>query len=91
MSPAEVLDPLYKLATDPIKKGSFKTVWDHSKRVRVAFDDAKALLERAVTLNYPDPNAPLAISTDASKDSLGASLDQWVNGTIDMDKVQPCP
>ena len=80
MSPAEVLDPLYKLATDVIKKGSFKTVWDHSKQVRDTLDDVKALLERAVTLNYPDPNAPLAISTDASKDSLGASLDQWVNG-----------
>merc|ERR1712015_330049 len=80
MSPAEVLDPLYKMATADIKKGSFKAVWEHNKRVQEAFVDAKSLLEIAVTLNYPDPNAPLAISTDASKDSLGASLDQWVNG-----------
>ena len=32
-------------------------------------------------LNYPDTNAPLALSTDATKDSLGASLGQWVNGS----------
>merc|ERR1712015_140512 len=81
MSPAEVLDPLYKMATADIKKGSFKAVWEHNKRVQEAFVDAKSLLEIAVTLNYPDPNAPLAISTDASKDSLGASLDQWINGS----------
>ena len=42
---------------------------------------SKALLEMVVTLNYPDPGEPLALSTDASKDSLGPSLDQWVNGS----------
>ena len=81
LSPAEVLDPLYKLATADIKKGTFKTVWDSSQNVQDAFIDAKSLLQMAVTLNYPDTNAPLALSTDATKDSLGASLDQWVNGS----------
>ena len=81
LSPAEVLDPLYKLATADIKKGTFKTVWDSSQNVQDAFIDAKSLLQMAVTLNYPDTNTPLALSTDATKDSLGASLDQWVNGS----------
>ena len=70
-----MLDPLYKLATADIKKGTFKTVWDSSQNVQDAFIDAKSLLQMAVTLNYPDTNAPLALSTDATKDSLGASLD----------------
>ena len=30
MSPAEVLDPLYKLATDDIRKGAFKGIWESS-------------------------------------------------------------
>ena len=42
--------------------------------------DAKDLLQRAVTLNFPDPSAPLALTTDASKVALGATLDQFVDG-----------
>merc|ERR1711923_287753 len=33
----------------------------------------------AVELNHPDPNAPLALTTDASSWAVGASLDQFVN------------
>ena len=38
------------------------------------------LLKKAITLEYPVPNAVLALSTDASKTCLGASLDQLVDG-----------
>ena len=38
------------------------------------------MLSKAITLNFPIPSAPLALSTDASKFCLGASLDQWVDG-----------
>ena len=41
---------------------------------------AKTLVEQAVTLNLPDPGAPLALTTDASKIALGATLDQYVGG-----------
>ena len=52
----------------------------HNAVIQNAFADAKKLLSKAVTLNYPIPSAPLALSTDASKACLGASLDQWVDG-----------
>ena len=80
-TPAEILDPLYKAATCEIpKKSSFKTIWDNSKNLQESFKNAKTLLQRAITLNYPRPNAPMAITTDASKVALGATLDQWVEG-----------
>ena len=82
-TPAAILDPLYKLATCNIKKtkgNTFQDIWNNSDKVRNAFIDAKTLLTKAVTLNYPIPSAPIALSTDASKVCLGASLDQLVNG-----------
>ena len=75
-TPAEVLDALYKLATADLKKGSFTSIWGSNKNIQQAFSDAKLLLTKAATLTYPDPSAPLVLSTDASKWSLGASLDQ---------------
>ena len=39
------------------------------------------MLQKAVTLNNPDPAAPLAITTDASKIAAGATLDQFVDGS----------
>ena len=80
-TPAEILDPLYKLATcDLPKKTKFVDVWNNSVAVKEAFKNAKLLLQKAVTLSYPRPNAPLAITTDASKLALGATLEQWVDG-----------
>ena len=38
------------------------------------------MLTKAVTLTFPVPSAPLALSTDASQTCLGASLDQFVDG-----------
>ena len=83
-SPATVLDPLYKVATCQLsrtKGNSFQDVWNHNPILKNAYKDAKTLLSKAVTLSYPVPSAPLALSTDASKTHLGASLDQWVNGS----------
>ena len=79
-TPAEVLAPLYQLATSDIRPTDFKRVWAGNPNVMEAFDNAKLLLQRAVTLNHPDPGAPIALSTDASKFALGASLDQFVDG-----------
>ena len=82
-TPAEVLDPLYKLATCEISKKStgFQEIWGNSPAVQESFKLSKQLLQDAVTLNYPDPRAPLALSTDASNFALGGSLDQYVNGS----------
>ena len=62
------------------KGNAFLDVWKSSKKLQDSYQDAKTLLTKAVTLNFPDPTAPLALSTDASKFHLGASLDQYVNG-----------
>ena len=78
-TPAAVLDPLYKLATCGLKKKEdFEKIWKESEIVQAAFKEAKLLLTKAVTLNHPIPSAPLALSTDASKVCLGASLDPSV-------------
>ena len=78
-----MLDPLYKIATCKLAKSkgnTFTDIWNSSETVKNSFEDAKALLQKAVTLNHPVPGAPLALSTDASQSCLGASLDQWVDG-----------
>ena len=81
-TPAEILDPLYKLATAELpKKTSFSEIWKFSKCVQEAFRDAKLLLQKAITLNFPDPAVPLALTTDASKVAMGATLDQFVDGS----------
>ena len=55
-------------------------MWNASQNVQQAFQDAKVLLQNTVTLNFPDPSAPLALTTDASKIALGATLDQFIGG-----------
>ena len=80
-TPAQILDPLYKLATcDLPKKTKFSEVWSSSSNIKKSFADAKVHLQKAITLNFPDPAAPLALTTDASKVALGATLDQYVDG-----------
>ena len=79
-TPAEVLAPLYQVATADIRPTDFKKVWAGNPNLSTSFNEAKLLLRRAVVLNYPDPTVPIALSTDASKFALGASLDQLVDG-----------
>ena len=80
-TPAEILEPLYKLATAEIPRAKFKEIWKFSKACQQAFKDAKLLIQKAITLNFPDPSAPLALTTDASKVAMGACLDQFVDGS----------
>ena len=76
-SAAEILQPLYSLATCNIAKTTkFEEMWSES--IDKAFKDSKALLTRAVELNFPDPQAPLALTCDASLVALGATLEQFV-------------
>ena len=80
-SAAEVLMPLYQLATCQIgKKSSFKEIWEGSKIIQEAFEDSKKMLIRAINLNFPDPQAPLALTCDASLVAMGATLEQYVGG-----------
>ena len=46
----------------------------------VAFESAKNALARATMLSYPQADAPIALTTDASDTAVGAVLDQFVNG-----------
>ena len=75
-SPAQILDPLYKIATDKEAKKNFKKIWEADIKYSEAFNKAKELLVNAVNLNFPVPSAPLALTTDASQTCLGAALDQ---------------
>ena len=80
-TPAQVLEPLYKIATVKLtKKSSFPEIWNNSKACQEAFKEAVELIQNAITLNFPDPSAPLAVTTDASRLALGATLDQYVDG-----------
>ena len=73
-SAAEVLQPLYALGTDKLPKGKFEEVWENSRAVQVAFQEAKSMIIQAAELTHPNPNYPLALFTDASDYSVGGSL-----------------
>ena len=75
---AEVLKPLYAAATttDLKPKQKFKEAWDSQSSLRQSYLDAKSLIVNPVLLAHPDPNLPLALSTDASHHSVGAVLEQ---------------
>ena len=46
-TPAQILEPLYKLATCQIpKKSFFESIWKNSKNIQKSFQDAKLLLEK---------------------------------------------
>ncbi|RVE65529.1 hypothetical protein OJAV_G00117810 [Oryzias javanicus] len=74
---AHLLQPLYdalrsKKAKDPVE-------WT-SDRV-AAFDDAKSALAKAALLAHPDPDAEIALTTDASDIAVGAVVEQCVADT----------
>ena len=46
----------------------------------MAFREAKNALAKSTMLAHPTPNAPIAITTDASGHAVGAVHEQWVNG-----------
>ena len=74
-SPAAILQPLYNLATSKVTGKSFKAQWDEDNLIE-NFNKSKLLLVMACKLTHPDPEAPLALVTDASKVACGASLEQ---------------
>ena len=41
------------------------------------YDEAKKLSMKACELVHPDPNAPIAITTDASNHAIGGVLEQF--------------
>ena len=49
------------------------------------FQKAKKLLMLACTLTHPDPNAPLAMTTDASKKGIGGTLEQFSDNVWRME------
>ena len=78
-SPAEVLDPLYQAASRKTPGVKFTDNWNKDG-LQEHFDRAKRMLMLATQLSHPDPTKPLALRTDASKLSMGAALEQLVNG-----------
>ena len=76
--PAEILQPLYEAATK--KTGtSFPKYWQENN-MEEHFQNAKRLLMAACQLEHPDPNSPLALTTDASKYAMGGVLEQFSRG-----------
>ena len=78
-TPAEILQPLYTAATTTIQKGKFEDYWKE-KHLDTSFADAKLLLEKCITLTYPNPANPLALSCDASSLAVGAVLEELQDG-----------
>ena len=63
----------------PAKRGqSIKLTW--TTEANNSFTQAKNSLVKSMELNYPTPDAPTSISTDASSTGVGATLQQYVNG-----------
>lgn len=80
---AETQIPLYELTEgNRTHNGRFKNapvVWND--RASHAFESVKQALKEAVTLSHPVDDAPLALFTDASDVAMGASLNQWTDGS----------
>jgi len=62
--------PLYEALKSKVRKHSM--YW--------TFLDAKAALANATMLAHPSPDAPIAITTDASDYAVGEVHEQWVGG-----------
>ena len=78
-TPAEVLQPLYRAATQKVPNKKFTQIWEE-EGLEEHFENAKKLLVLATNLSHPDPNAPIALVTDASSIAIGGSLEQLVKG-----------
>ena len=70
---AAIAKPLHHLT----EKG-VEFLWSHD--CQVAFDSLKQSLVQAPMLEYPDPNLPFILDTDASATGVGAVLSQCVEG-----------
>ena len=78
-SPAEILQPLYTGATTKLPKNKFEEYWKN-KNLQASFDNSKLLLQKCVTLTFPNPANPLALSCDASATAIGGVLEELQDG-----------
>ena len=79
-SPAEVLQPLYSAATTKLgSKVTFKQYWKEKGLLDI-FKMSKRMIMAATQIAHPDPAAPIALTTDASKVNIGGVLEQFVQG-----------
>ena len=76
-NPSEIMQVLFNLATCKLPpKTKFLEIWHQDKRIAQAFQKTKQMLVDSVTLTHPDPEAELALSTDASDFAIGGVLEQ---------------
>ena len=73
------MKPLYDFATKKHTGKKFVDAWT-AEGMDAKYQKSKELLTMAVHLTHPDPSCPLALTTDASKSSCGAVLEQFEDG-----------
>ena len=73
---AHVMRPLY----EALKNSSPGQAIEWTTERAEAFDATKAALCQAAMLAHPRPDAPVALTTDASDYAVGAVYEQWVGG-----------
>lgn len=71
---ARIMSPIY----DALAGKPSKLTWND--RLCLAFTEAKSALASATLLHHPLPEAPTAVTTDASQHSIGAVLQQFIDG-----------
>ena len=72
-SAAEILQPLYEIATQRKPGKKFTYFW-LEKGLESDYGKGKDLLMNACQLTFPDPNTPLAITTDASNHAMHSMI-----------------
>ena len=78
-SPADVLAPLYRAATEKVPGRSFIDIWKE-RNLQADFENAKQMLMLATQIAHPDPNLPISLTTDASKTAMAGCLAQFAHG-----------
>ena len=79
MESCQILLPLYELATKDCPGLAFRKAWKDNN-LEVNYNEAKEMLSKACQMAHPDPTAPIAITSDASKTAVGAVLEQYEDG-----------
>ena len=72
---AQLMRPLY----EALKNKAPRQTVDWSEERDKAFRETKNALANSTVLAHPTPNAPIAITTDASDYAVGAVHEQWLN------------
>nr|CAB3249677.1 uncharacterized protein zf(cchc)-26 [Phallusia mammillata] len=70
---ARIMTPIY----EALKGNPTTLLWSDS--LDLAFSEAKTALANATLLHHPLPDAPTAVTSDASQHSIGAVLQQFIN------------